>query len=211
MTATVGGTPGSVLGTDPLREAAEAALAGLLVALPTDTVYGIGTRPDEEAATVRLFEAKRRPHDLELPVLVPSIEAALDVAALDERSERIARAAWPGALTLVLPRSEASRPWNLGGNPETVGVRMPAHPLALALLSITGTLAVTSANLSGRPPATTCDELTGLFGDMVAVYLCEESPLQGRPSTVVDLTHRDPVVLRTGTLDEASLALLLGA
>ncbi len=210
MTGRSGGGSEPDRETDPIREAAEAALAGMLVVLPTDTVYGIGTRPDDEAAIERLFEAKQRPRDLDLPVLVPSPEAALDIAVFDERSERIARAAWPGALTLVLPRTDASRPWNLGENPETIGVRMPAHPLALAVLSVTGPLAVTSANLSGGPPATTCEELADLFGEAVAVYLCEEGPLMGRPSTVVDLAHGDPVVLRAGALDEVSLASLLG-
>lgn len=185
----------------PVEEAVEAALAGELIVLPTDTVYGIGTRPDDPAATARVFEAKGRPRDLELPVLVPNTAVAREVAAFDERAERLALTCWPGPLTIVLPRTDRSRAWDLGGDPATVGVRVPRHPLALAVLSRTGPLAVTSANRSGGPTPATCEGVVGVFGDLVAVYLCAEEPLAGPPSTVVDLAHGDPCVLRAGALD----------
>ena len=189
----------------PLRDATAAARAGELIVFPTDTVYGIGTRPDYPAATARLFEAKRRPHDLELPVLVATVEAARAVAAFDERAERLAVALWPGPLTLVLPRGADASGWDLGGDPATVGVRAPHHPLALALLADTGPLAVTSANLSGSPPAETCDELQGLFADQVAVYLCQELPLAGVASTVLDLAHGPATIIREGSLSREAL------
>lgn len=191
--------------SDPLAEAAEAALAGLLIVLPTDTVYGIGTRPDDPAATARLFEAKGRPRELALPVLVASREQAERIAAFDGRARALAGRFWPGALSLVLPRTEATRPWALGGEPATIAVRMPHHPLALALLARTGPLAVTSANRSREPTPATCEELQRMFGDAVAVYLCEPDPLAGPPSTVVDLTGPDLRVLRTGSLAEDEL------
>jgi L-threonylcarbamoyladenylate synthase len=138
--------------TDPVAEAAEAALAGLLVVFPTDTVYGIATRPDRPAATARLFEAKDREPGLALPVLVPSIDLAREVARLDRRAERLAEAFWPGALTLILPRSDASAAWHLGGDGVTVGVRIPDHPLAGVVLHAAGPLAASSANRSRRSP-----------------------------------------------------------
>lgn len=184
----------------PLGEAATAARRGDLIVFPTDTVYGVGTRPDDPAATAKVFEAKRRPRDLELPVLVATVSEARAVAAFDERAERLAAALWPGPLTLVLPRGADASGWDLGGDPATVGVRAPHHPVALALLADTGPLAVTSANLSGRPPAETCDELQALFGDDVAVYLCQEGPLAGVSSTVVDLAHGPAMILREGSL-----------
>jgi len=184
----------------PLGEAAAAARRGDLIVFPTDTVYGVGTRPDDPAATAKVFEAKRRPRDLELPVLVATMSEARAVAAFDERAERLAAALWPGPLTLVLPRGADASGWDLGGDPATVGVRAPHHPVALALLADTGPLAVTSANLSGRPPAETCDELQALFGDDVAVYLCQEGPLAGVSSTVVDLAHGPAMILREGSL-----------
>lgn len=187
---------------DPIEQAAETALAGGLVVIPTDTVYGIGTRPDKPSATARLFEAKGRPRDLELPVLVPSTAAAREIASFDERAETLALRFWAGALTIVLPRTDRSRDWDLGGDPETIGVRMPHHPLALAVLARTGPLAVTSANRSGEPVLATCDELRSTFGDAVAVYLCLREPIEGAASTVVDLAHGEPRILRAGAVAE---------
>lgn len=191
--------------TDPVRDAAEAALRGEAVVLPTDTVYGIGTRPDDPAATARLFAAKGRPADLELPVLVPSSGAARRIAEFDERAGALATRFWAGALTLVLPRSGASRGWELGGDRRTIGVRMPHHPLALAVLARTGPLAVTSANRSGEPTPSTCDGVHDVFGDVVSVYLCDPSPLDGAASTVVDLTHGTMRLIRLGAVPEAEI------
>ncbi len=143
--------------SDPIGEAALAALRGELVVLPTDTVYGIGTRPDDHEATARLFDAKGRPRDLELPVLVPTAAAAREIAELDVRAEALASRFWPGPLTLVLRRAGSSRDWDLGGDPATIGVRVPHHPLALAVLARTGPLAVTSANRSGEPTPSSCE------------------------------------------------------
>ena len=193
----------------PLGDAAAAARRGELIVFPTDTVYGIGTRPDDPAATARVFEAKRRPRDLELPVLVATVTAARAVAVFDERAARLAAALWPGPLTLVLPRSGGASGWDLGGDSVTVGVRAPHHPLALALLAETGPLAVTSANLSGRPPAETCGQLQELFGDAVAVYLCQEAPLEGVASTVIDLAHGPATIIREGILSRDALLALL--
>lgn len=186
----------------PVQEAANAALAGSLIVFPTDTVYGIGTRPDDPSATARLFDAKARPRDLELPVLVPSVETAREIAAFDERAEALAIAFWAGPLTIVLPRTDASHGWDLGGDAGTIGVRMPNHALTLALLARTGPLAVSSANRSGEPPPATCVELSGVFGEAVAVYLCADGPLGQVASSVIDLSDREPRMLRTGTLSE---------
>lgn len=194
---------------DPVAEVAEAALAGRLVVFPTDTVYGLATRPDDPEATTRLFEAKGRPRDLALPVLAPSAEAARSVAELDERAELLADAFWPGGLTIVMPRSDRSAGWVLGGDGSSVGVRVPAHPLARAVLAAAGPLAVTSANRSGEPPASTCDGLRATFGDLVAVYLCEDRPLEGASSTVVDLAHGAARLLRRGALGADDIARLL--
>jgi tRNA threonylcarbamoyl adenosine modification protein (Sua5/YciO/YrdC/YwlC family) len=191
--------------SDPIEEAARAALRGDLVVLPTDTVYGIGTRPDDPSATARLFEAKGRPRDLELPVLVPSVAAAREIAVVDARAEALAARFWAGPLTVVLPRSGASGGWDLGGDAHTIGVRMPHHPLTLAVLARTGPLAVTSANRSGEPTPATCDGVVEVFGDAVAVYVCEERPLEGTASTVVDLAHGAARIVRLGDAREADV------
>jgi tRNA threonylcarbamoyl adenosine modification protein (Sua5/YciO/YrdC/YwlC family) len=109
---------------------------------------------------------------------------------------------WAGPLTIVLPRMPPSRGWDLGGNPETIGVRMPHHPLALAVLALTGPLAVSSANRSGEPTPATCEELRGVFGGSVAVYLCADEPLGWVASSVVDLTRAEPRMLRVGVVSE---------
>jgi L-threonylcarbamoyladenylate synthase len=193
----------------PVQDAIDAALRGELIVMPTDTVYGIGTRPDAPDATAALFAAKGRPRDLELPVLVPSVASAAGIAVLDERAERLAATLWPGALTLVLPRSGGSVGWDLGGDGTTIGVRLPRHSLALAVLAGSGPLAVTSANRSGEPTPPTCAEIVEVFGGSVAVYLCEELALPGRASTVVDLAHGDPAIVRAGDVDERTIAHVL--
>jgi L-threonylcarbamoyladenylate synthase len=194
-----------------IDDAAAAAARGELIVFPTDTVYGVGTRPDDPAATRRLFDAKGRPPELTLPVLVPSFAAARAIASFDGRAERLATAAWPGPLTLVLPRTDESRGWHLGRDVDTIGVRVPRHQLAGALLALTGPLATSSANRSGEPPARTCGELEATFGDRVAIYLCQEEPLEGLASTVVEVTAGGVRVLRAGTLDPSDLERLLGA
>jgi L-threonylcarbamoyladenylate synthase len=193
----------------PLDDAVAAALRGELVVFPTDTVSGIGALPDDPGALARMFEAKLRPRELTLPVLVPTWAAAREVAAFDDRAERLAGRWWPGALTIVLPRLERSRGWDLGGATDTVGVRIPHDPMALAVLAGTGPLAVTSANRSGDPTPTTCDEIVEAFGDQVSVYLCRDEPLVGAPSTVVDLAGEVPRVLREGAIPPHELELVL--
>src|SRR5207248_184690 len=148
--------------------------------------------------------------DLELPVLVPSIDVAAAVAVVDARARRLMEAFWPGPLTVILPRAAASREWELGSDRETVGLRRPRHLLATALLERTGPLAATSANLSGRPTPASCEELSDVFGEEVAVYLCQEEPLSGRASTVVDLAHGDVRILRPGGVTEQEIARALG-
>jgi L-threonylcarbamoyladenylate synthase len=187
---------------DPVADAVAATRRGELVVFPTDTVYGIAARPDDPAATARVFEAKQRPSGLMLPILVASVAEARAVAQLDDRAERLAAALWPGALTIVVPRARRSRDWDLGGDPASIGIRIPEHRLARAVLDA-GPLATTSANRSGEGPATTCEELHEVFGDAVAVYLCDERPLLGRASTVVSLLDPTTAILRAGDIDPA--------
>ena len=186
-----------------VEAAAAAARRGALVVFPTDTVYGIGTCPDDPTATARLFAAKRRTRELTLPVLVATTDDARRVAAFDGRASRVAAACWPGALTIVLARTVVSRGWELGGDGGTVGVRVPDHPVARSLLERTGPLAATSANRSGEPPGRDHDELVAMFGAAVAVYLSTDGPLAGVASTVIELTGPEPKILRRGDVDPA--------
>jgi len=182
------------------RPAAAALSEGLLVVLPTETVYGIACRPDDAAATARLFDAKRRPRGLNLPVLAATADEALALADPPEEAAVLAATFWPGPLTIVLRRSAATATWDLGDEGETIGVRVPDLPLTRAVLERTGPLGVTSANLSGEPPASDRAALVETFGDAVAVYVvAKDEPLSGAPSTVLDLS--DPAnarILRQG-------------
>jgi L-threonylcarbamoyladenylate synthase len=182
---------------------------GELVVVPTDTVYGVGGRPDVPGVTDRIFEAKRRPRGLTLPVLVSGLEQAAGVAALDVRARALAEAFWPGALTMVLPRGDQARGWNLGEEEETVGVRTPDHPVALELLARAGPLAVTSANRSGETTPATCTGVQAALGEGVAVYLCAD-PRPGQASTVIDLTGERPRILRAGALSPDDVFAALG-
>lgn len=194
---------------EAIHAATTALRAGALVILPTDTVYGIASRPDDPQATASLFEAKRRPAGLNLPVLAPSPEEALELVVANEVARRLAAAFWPGPLTMVLPRSGRSKSWQLGERPATVGVRVPDHALSLALLRRSGPLAATSANISGLAPVAGPAALQEAFGEAVAVYLVArtvaEAPL-GVSSTVVDLTGEELRVLRKGPIDATRLA-----
>jgi L-threonylcarbamoyladenylate synthase len=182
--------------------AAQALAGGGLVAFPTDTVYGLAARPDVPGATGRVFEAKRRPRGLTLPLLCPDLSRAEQVAIIDDRARSLAERFWPGGLTIVLRRSERSESWDLGDDRRTVGVRVPAHDVALAVLSRAGPLAVTSANTSGEPTPRNCDGVREALGETVDVYLCAGST-GGVASTIVDLTGAQPAVLRQGAVSSA--------
>jgi L-threonylcarbamoyladenylate synthase len=195
-------------------EAATAALrAGGLVIFPTETVYGIASRPDDPEATARLFAAKRRPAALNLPVLASSAEEAMELVEANEAARRLADAFWPGPLTMVLPRAARSREWPLGDEAGTVGVRVPDHALSLALLERAGPLAATSANLSGTAPLNDRAALQQAFGEAVAVYIVARAGTESRAevsSTVVDLTGEDLRVLREGPIPASRLAAVGG-
>lgn len=200
------------LGSDQARAgidaAAEAVGSGGLVIFPTETVYGLASRPDLPEATGRVFDAKRRPRGLSLPVLVPDTTGAWRVAVPTPLARALADRLWPGALTLVLPRTEVSDPWDLGEDAGSVAVRVPDHRLTLALLGRTGPLAATSANRSGLPPLAEAGDLVEAFGADVAVMLVL-SPASCSPgglaSTVVDARGDRPVILRTGAVDEGTM------
>jgi tRNA threonylcarbamoyl adenosine modification protein (Sua5/YciO/YrdC/YwlC family) len=184
----------------------EAVRAGGLVVVPTDTVYGLGCAPSGPGAIDRLFAAKRRPRSLVLPVLVDDVAAAERLAPMDDRAHRLAERFWPGALTLVLPRSAESASWPLGEERGTIGLRVPASDTALELLRAAGPLAVTSANPSGAPTLATCEEVRAVFATAVAVYLCADEQIAGRASTVVDVAGGR--ILREGDLADEVAELL---
>jgi tRNA threonylcarbamoyl adenosine modification protein (Sua5/YciO/YrdC/YwlC family) len=174
--------------------------AGGLVVLPTDTVYGLGTDAFSPEAVTTLLSAKGRGRNMPPPVLVGSVRAA---AALTETlgafGQDLIDEFWPGPLTLVL-KASSTLAWDLGDTNGTVAVRMPLHPVALELLRRTGPLAVSSANKTGSPAATTAGEAEEQLGDLAGIYLDAGPCADNVPSTIVDLTGSVPRVLRAGAI-----------
>jgi L-threonylcarbamoyladenylate synthase len=194
-----------------LDTAASALAAGLVVAFPTDTVYALGVDPTVAGASERLFTLKRRPRDIDLPVIVGTIEQALGlVTALPVAARRLMECFWPGPLTLVLPRSPELGA-DLGDDDLTIGVRMPDHPVPLGLCRRAGPIGVASAGPpEGEGEFTTAEDVTAAFGDGLAVVLdggrCEQPP-----ATVVDATGEEPHLIREGRLPWSDVVEALSA
>ena len=182
---------------DDLARAIEALRAGEVIGVPTDTVYGIAADPFSRQGVARLSAAKGRSAEKPMQILAAGVEAARRVGILEGRAAEAAARFWPGGLTLIVPRVAGLPGWV--GDPvrDTVGLRVPDHPLALALLAEAGVLAATSANLAGEAPAADAAGARMALGDSVAVYL-PGSGGGGEASTVVDLTRAEPRVLREG-------------
>jgi len=183
-----------------LAEAEAALRRGELVVMPTDTVYGVAAEAFDPVAVEGLLKAKGRGRDMPPPVLVGTVRAAMAlVMDLADTGKDLIDEFWPGGLTIVC-RSSPTLVWDLGETKGTVAVRMPLHPVALDLLKRTGPLAVSSANVSGRPAATTADEAMAQLGDSIAVYLDGGPCADDVPSTIVDLTGSVPRLLRQGVI-----------
>lgn len=181
------------------QEAAAVLAAGGLVSFPTDTVYGLAASLESPQGLHRLYTAKGRPENKAIPVLAASaIQAAGVATAWPEGASRLAASFWPGALTLVLTgRPDLPREVCPEG---TVGLRVPDHPAALALLELCGPLAVTSANLSGRREGLTAKEVLNQLAGRIDLILDGGMAPGGVASTVVRLEGGDIILLRPGPL-----------
>ncbi|MFE5672541.1 L-threonylcarbamoyladenylate synthase [Agromyces sp. NPDC056523] len=209
-----------------MRLARRAIGSGELVVIPTDTVYGLAADAFSPAAVQRLLDAKGRERTSPPPVLVPGIPT-LDALAVEvpDAVRSLVAEFWPGGLTVIL-RAQPSLQWDLGETRGTVALRMPDHRIALELLSETGPLAVSSANLSGQPSATSAQDAAGMLGDLVAVYLdggeagAEYQAIGERPgdtsSTIVDATGIDADgtgvlrIVRAGVISRERIAEVVG-
>ena len=184
---------------------------GGLVAFPTDTVYGLGACASLHKAVEHIFQVKGRPLGMALPLLLA------DISWISKFAEHISPIAWllvhnflPGALTLVLNRSN-SVPDIVTAGGKTVAVRVPAHPVPVALAQGLGVPVVgTSANLSGEPSALTAEEVRAQLGDSVELVIDGGRCPGGKESTVVDLSGEIPVVLREGAISREKLEKVCG-
>jgi L-threonylcarbamoyladenylate synthase len=188
-----------------LKAAALALRNGELVVLPTDTLYGIGADAFYPSAVSGLLAAKGRGRDMPPPVLVGTVRAAAAlIEDLGPYGKDLIDEFWPGGLTLVC-RANRSLKWDLGDTQGTVAIRMPLHAVALELLKETGPLAVSSANRTGSPPATTAAGAQEQFGDAVSVYLDGGPCANDVASTIVDITSNIPRLLRAGAVSVGRL------
>jgi len=193
-----------------IAAAAEAVRRGEVVVLPTDTVYGVGVDAFASDAVAAVLAVKGRGREMPLPVLVPSAQTVDGLAAdVPDYARDLIGAFWPGPLTLVLP-AQSSLMWDLGETNGTVALRMPQNDTALQLLSEVGPMAVTSANISGQPPATTILEAATQLGSAVSVYLEAGPSAGGLASTILDCTRDTPVILRAGAVSAGQLQEVLG-
>lgn len=204
--------------TDPTDEqrdeafdaATEALGEGRVIVMPTDTVYGVAADPFHPDGVPNVLAAKQRSAAMPPPVLVPSVRTVDGLAtSLQPYVKTLIRELWPGPLTVVV-QAQPSLQWDLGETNGTVALRMPDHDLALRLLTRTGPLAVTSANVTGQPAATSVLEAATQLGSAVEVYLDGGPTAGNRPSTIVDCTRPSPVILRLGALSVERLEEVLG-
>jgi tRNA threonylcarbamoyl adenosine modification protein (Sua5/YciO/YrdC/YwlC family) len=193
-----------------IAAAINAVRSSRLVVLPTDTVYGIGADAFDHAAVAALLAAKRRGRDMPVGVLVGSWNTIDGLAfAVPDAARELIRAFWPGALSLVVTQAPSVQ-WDLGDARSTVMVRMPLHPIAIDVLRTVGPMAVSSANISGHPPAVDAAEAHRQLGDLVEVYLDAGPAPQQSPSTILDLTGAAPRILRPGPVSADDIGAVLG-
>lgn len=200
--------------TDPaagIDRALAAVQAGECIVLPTDTVYGIGADALNAAAVQGLLEAKQRGRDMPPPVLIAESAMLRSLAAsVSDDAQALAEAFWPGALTLVVASHPTLR-MDLGDRGETIAVRIPDHAFTRELLRVTGPLAVSSANVSGQPAATSISGARKQLKSSVAVYLNAGRSSGPVPSTIVDLSGAAPRILREGRITRAELGAVVKA
>lgn len=195
-----------------IEEAAARIREGLLVAFPTETVYGLGADATNNIAVARIFEAKGRPRFNPLIVHVPSLEAAEQIAEVGETARVLAHAFWPGPLTLVMTRRAGAGISDLvTAGLETVALRVPDHEIARELLAVAGRpLAAPSANRSGRVSPTRPEHVAADLGERVAMILDGGATAHGLESTVLDVSGAHPVLLRPGAVPREAIEALLG-
>ncbi len=178
---------------------------GELVCYPTDTVYGIGAAAGNDEAVRRVFAAKGRSLDKAMPLLIADVHDAPRFAEVTPIARALMDRFWPGALTIVMRKAERYRSLALGGQ-STVALRVPAHPLTQEIIRLLGEpLTGTSANLASASPPVSAAEAEAAVGDMVSLIVDGGASARGRESTVVDITHATPRIVRQGAVARAEI------
>jgi L-threonylcarbamoyladenylate synthase len=183
-----------------IAEAADVLRRGGIVAYPTDTLYGLAVDPRSDAAVDRVFAVKARDRSAAVALIAADVRQAHEAGTFGASELVLARAFWPGPLTIVVPAApDLSK--RLSGELNTVGVRVPAHAVARALAAAFGScITATSANLSGAPPSMTADEVASAFGGRIDAVLDAGPAPGGPPSTIVEFADGRPVLRRSGAV-----------
>ena len=196
----------AVLDAPALEEILAALRGGGLIVYPTDTLYALGANPFDADAMRRLFAAKRRPEGQPVSVVVASVDAAKQLAVIPPQAESRCRAWLPGPLTLLF-RPTADAPRAIVSAEDAVAIRVPDHPVALALAKQFGPITATSANVHGKSAPVTCGEASAQLGGAVDLYVDAGPCPAGRESTVVDFTGPEPRVIREGAVSADRLGI----
>jgi L-threonylcarbamoyladenylate synthase len=197
-------------GRDGRLQAVEVLRAGGIVGIPTDTVYGIAVALSAPDGIELLFRAKRRPLDKGIVLLLDDATQAARTGLMTPAAAALAAAAWPGGLTVIVPqRTDVPWPPALTGGAATIGLRVPDHDAPRSLARVVGPLPTTSANVSGLPEAGDAAGILDQLGDAVDLVLDGGPAHGGLPSTVVDCTGADPVIVREGAVSPADVAAIL--
>ncbi|MBS3777678.1 MAG: threonylcarbamoyl-AMP synthase [Candidatus Thermoplasmatota archaeon] len=187
--------------TNDIVHAVEAVRKGKLIVYPTDTLYALGANVSQKKAITAIFQLKQRPKSLPLPVAVSDKHMLSKVAILSPLAKKLAHTFFPGKITLVC-RKKQDIPSIVTAGKDTIAVRIPDDQIALTLLKKTGPLVATSANIHKMKPAATVSEIRKLFKpEIVEVYI-DDGIRQGKPSTIVDVTESQPVILREGSISK---------
>ncbi|MFZ9284133.1 MAG: L-threonylcarbamoyladenylate synthase [Candidatus Nanopelagicales bacterium] len=192
--------------------AAKAALMrGECVVIPTDTGYGLAANPFVPNGLDSLFKAKQRDRGMPVPVFVANLDAALALSYnLSEKAKLLMAKFWPGALTVIV-KAHPTLKWDLADPENTIALRIPLNRTALELLTQTGPLGVTTANVSDRPAATDIESAKEQFGSLVSVYLDAGISVGNQPSTIIDATKDQLRLVRAGALAVSEIVEVVGA
>lgn len=187
-------------GYETLKNASEFIMMGCVIAYPTETLYGIGTRYDNEESLLRIYELKMRPAQKAMPVIIGSVDQLSLIAGnMNDLADRLIRAFWPGPLTLLLPARKDLSPFITSDG--KIAVRMPGDSFALRLTLAAGLpITSTSANISGMPPALNAGMVAGYFADGLDLIIDGGECRRKTPSTIIDVTGDVPLLVRKGAL-----------
>ena len=179
-----------------------------LIVYPTETVYGLGCDPFDETAVKRLFMAKRRPFDMAMSIIVQDIAMMEELAYVDDRVAKLVKEFMPGPLTLILPKKPVV-PNILTASTEEIGIRIPDCDIALAIVKEFGPIVSTSANVHSHKSPLTCQDAMNDLGRSVSLYIDGGKSPIGQPSTIIQLTENETILIRSGSLPKERIEAVL--